>query len=672
METMVSDKKKLFQLFPENHSEKISGNIFSLGRVLIGRAESCEFVIPSQVVSAVHAVLEVTPNGAKLYDMNSRNGTYVNGKKIIVQNIQPGDSVSFGNISFVYKEYSPKSSLPPVLDSLGPVEGKASLMNTLPPVAPEIKPKVTDKRMAIPAVTPKVEEDVPYIVYPLSTDPKADDCEYIFEDADELYPIFKYEHGKQAVEVIILYKDKVYSVDYLPEKNGIYQIVGSSPKKNDVEFPYLGKDEKNTFIEIQSGNCIVSRLHNYNVTHLTDNEVRMPNEDRINLQGNDIVRLENGDLEIYVRKVTAPPKVKTAPFFRRDKRLKKLLLAVMLLIFLPLLALSRFEVDDELKKEKDPERIATILYKPKITISKKKDVVKTKEIKQQKPKVEKKVVKKIEPEKVPQKPVEKPVEPVKQVEVKKPVENPGVKTAAKTQVVKKVKNPAPKTSTTKSAAKSASNVKSATSRRATTVSNSKGHVDVYKSFNFKSTVNKLMAKGGNLSGANATGASSAELGTSSIGGGVATSLKKADVGSDIGSLTGATVGKIGESKGTEGLSAKKGIYTAGIPSETVVLGSMDPDIIRQILREHIPQFRYCYQRELDRLPGQKIADVIPLSFTIGSSGHVSRAGVAGSSRLPANVKKCVVNVLRGIQFPSPKGGGTVDVKQPMNFYPESM
>lgn len=99
---------------------------------------------------------------------------------------------------------------------------------------------------------------------------------------------------------------------------------------------------------------------------------------------------------------------------------------------------------------------------------------------------------------------------------------------------------------------------------------------------------------------------------------------------------------------------------------------MDPDIIRQILRENIPQFRYCYQKELDRYPGKKIADVIPLSFTIGASGHVSRAGVSGRSRLSASVKKCVVNVLRGIQFPSPRGGGTVDVKQPMNFYPESM
>ena len=49
---------------------------------------------------------------------------------------------------------------------------------------------------------------------------------------------------------------------------------------------------------------------------------------------------------------------------------------------------------------------------------------------------------------------------------------------------------------------------------------------------------------------------------------------------------------------------------------------------------------------------------------------MTRAGVKESS-MPQIVKSCVVNVLRGIAFPSPKGGGVVEVTQPMNFYPKS-
>jgi TonB family protein len=98
---------------------------------------------------------------------------------------------------------------------------------------------------------------------------------------------------------------------------------------------------------------------------------------------------------------------------------------------------------------------------------------------------------------------------------------------------------------------------------------------------------------------------------------------------------------------------------------------MDPDVIRRILLDHLPQFRYCYQKELER-SGVEASGTVKLNFTIGASGHVSQAGIDGSSGLPSEVKRCVVGVLRGISFPEPQGGGTVEVKQPMNFYPKKI
>ena len=200
-------------MLPVGNVQKIKGNVFSKGRVLVGRTESCDFIIPSGVISAVHAVIEVTNKGCKIYDMNSKNGVYVNGEKVVAKQIDVGDEVSFGNITFKFKQYVSASELPPILDTLEPEKGQASI----------IKADVEPSEAQLPTA-PTVEEgkeDGPYIVYPLSADPKADSSEYIFEDAADLYPIFKYDHGKQAVEVIILFKDKVYSVDYLPEKDGV-------------------------------------------------------------------------------------------------------------------------------------------------------------------------------------------------------------------------------------------------------------------------------------------------------------------------------------------------------------------------------------------------------------------------------------------------------------------
>lgn len=704
MEINKASHKKLYHMYPEDHISGVKGNVFSTGRILIGRAESCDFVINSNIVSAVHAVLEITPKGVKLFDMNSKNGTYINKEKIVTSEIKVGDTVAFGNVKFTFKEYISSDELPPVLDSLEPAKGEASPLQTqimqIPdefrqapatpstsenkeeqvPAAPEQK-EVSSQSAAknekveakdhLPQAPKeeKKEKDGPYIVYPLAADPKADYSEYIFEDVDELYPIFKYETNKQAVEVIILYHDSVFSVDYLPEKDGNYKIVGANPEKQDIEFPYMGKEEKTSFVEVKGSSVSVNQLNGYSCLHINNKGANETKKPVIDLLDNDILRMVNGHLEIYIRKVPAPPKVKNAPFFSRDKTLRSLIFLTLFLVFSPLLALNFFEVDEEMKKEKDPERIATILYKQKLIISKNKAVEKTK-------KADPKKKQRVKKNKVSKKPKQSKPKQAKPKNTKKvTTKDPGSKKAPVKQQVKKVKKPmprkSPKVARTRSASKSPT--KTASTRRAAKPNPNKGVVDVYKSVDFKSTVSSLVAKGGSLRGAKVQGSTSSNsIGRASVGGGVADNLKKADVGTEIGSLTGATVGKIGQSKGAEGLSAKKGIYMAGIPSETVVMGGMDPDTIRRILREAIPQFRYCYQKELDRSSGKSLSGTIGLQFKIGATGHVTRAGVSNQTRLPGSVKGCVVRVLKGLKFPAPPGGGVVEVNQPFNFYPKRL
>lgn len=671
MQKELANSKKIFQLVPVVTGKGLGPSNLKLGRYLVGRTESCEVIIPRGDVSSVHAVLEVTPRGFIVYDMNSKNGTFVNGQKIVSQEVNLGGIIKFGRTEFRVEEYSTKESLPPVLSSLEPEGGDASLFRSVPevPAAEDLIESKPDLPKSRPIIEEDKEDDVPYIIYPLSVDPKSDYSEYIFEDSDELYPIFKYELNKQAVEVIILFKDKVYSVDYLPEKDGVYKISGATNNKKEIEFPYLGKQETVPFVEISKGNCIVSQLHNYELLHLKDSEIITDCEGVVNIQGTDIVKLKNEDLEIFVRRIVAPPKVKAAPFFRRDKDLKKYVFLMILLVMLPVLALNLIEVDKEKDDEKDPERIATILYKQKLKVNVNKTVAVSQKKKPQKQKAPKKpAVKKTEPKKV------QATSQKSNIKTQKKTPNPGSVKAAKVQKVKRVKNPAPKKQTvskTVNTASSSAKAMSARTRRANVRSKSQGRVDTYKSFNFKSSVNTLMAKGGSLKGARTRKTTSGVTG-SGVSGGVATNVPTASVGTEVGSLTGSTVGKLGESKGTKGLSAKSGVYTAGIPSETVVLGSMDPDVIRRILRDNIPFFRSCYQKELDRNTGKDISGTIRLVFSIGASGHVSRAGVDGSTRLTPKVKRCVVGVLKGIKFPRPLGGGTVDVKQPFNFYPKRL
>ncbi len=674
METQKNTARLLFRIKPKNTQVKVRGDVIGEGRLLVGRAESCDIILDYDSVSAVHAVIEVHANSAKIYDMNSTNGTWVGGKRVIVSDLNPGDSFSLADIDLSFLAYRSEDTLPPVLDTLDPSKGAASTKMSMSAVLPEI-PK------NLPKTAPKVEKpDAPYVMYPLASDPKADSTEYIFEDLDTLYPIFKYDTSKQSVEIIILFKDRVYSVDYLPSKDGIYHLAGFNPGASDLEFPYLGKKEKQHFVDVKGGQVSIHKLPGYEIFYLSENQSKSVNQGMgiIDLKPKDILRFSNSDIQIFLRNVEAPPKVATAPLIRRDPVLRKYLwmFFIILTAFSSAIQFANFEEEKKEEEEKAPERLATILYKQKLMVNTNKAVEKTEE-------------KKPEQQKAPPKVAVEKAEPTPtKVEVKKPdvqttvVQNqkpdPGKKTETEKKVIVKGDPKINKPEPTKAGGSKPSPVKTQTAApaqtRAAVTAKTNGPVDVYKSADFSSSVNTMLAKGGSLSSASTASAtgSSSDFGSGvATGAGTGTSLQRAAVTTGGGSLTGATTGTLGTSKGAEGLSAKRAIYTAGIPSETVVLGSMDPDVIRRILMDNLPKFRYCYQSELER-SGADAQGVIRLNFVIGASGHVTQAGVDEASDLPVPVKRCVVNVLKGIQFPEPRGGGSVEVKQPMNFYPKKL
>lgn len=131
------------------------------------------------------------------------------------------------------------------------------------------------------------------------------------------------------------------------------------------------------------------------------------------------------------------------------------------------------------------------------------------------------------------------------------------------------------------------------------------------------------------------------------------------------------VGNYDRSTGPKGLGNKKGIDTAYVQPETVVLGAIDPEQLRKILQEYIPQFRYCYQQELQE-NSEKIKGIIDLNFRIEGSGRVSMVKIkSAQTQFSTKGIECMGGVLKAIDFPKPKGGGLVDVRQPLNFFAEN-
>jgi hypothetical protein len=166
-----------------------------------------------------------------------------------------------------------------------------------------------------------------------------------------------------------------------------------------------------------------------------------------------------------------------------------------------------------------------------------------------------------------------------------------------------------------------------------------------------------------------------------------TDINVGNVGESVGALKNALSkgvggtgngngGGFGNGKGLSGsglaggLGTKDGIDTSFMETKTVIMGSMDAETLRRILREYIPQFRHCYQQELQKST-KKLEGVIDLGFRIEGNGKVSKIDVKSKGMVfSGQGHECMSQVLSRIEFPKPKGGGLVDVVQPLNFLSE--
>lgn len=72
------------------------------GHTLIGRSTLCDVHIDSSTVSRRHALISYTASGAILVDLNSTNGTFVDGRRIRRHELQPGETIEIGGTSIEY------------------------------------------------------------------------------------------------------------------------------------------------------------------------------------------------------------------------------------------------------------------------------------------------------------------------------------------------------------------------------------------------------------------------------------------------------------------------------------------------------------------------------------------------------------------------------------------
>lgn len=125
-------------------------------KLLVGRRGSCDITLEFPNVSSHHCELEIVNGYWHVRDLNSANGTKVNGERVVERFLQPGDTLAIAKHCFEV-DYAPDPSLPPPEErdpfAIGLLE-KAGLARPserrptagpLPPSSRPVKPLETEE-----------------------------------------------------------------------------------------------------------------------------------------------------------------------------------------------------------------------------------------------------------------------------------------------------------------------------------------------------------------------------------------------------------------------------------------------------------------------------------------------------------------------------------------------
>jgi TonB family protein len=95
-------------------------------------------------------------------------------------------------------------------------------------------------------------------------------------------------------------------------------------------------------------------------------------------------------------------------------------------------------------------------------------------------------------------------------------------------------------------------------------------------------------------------------------------------------------------------------------------GTLERDVIREVVRAEIDDVRACYEVALADDPA--LSGTIVVSFTVGEGGAVSNARVLEDD-VGAGVGACLVGAIGAWRFPGAEGRAPVSVTYPFRFEP---
>lgn len=618
-------------------------------RIVIGAVESADVRLRGKGVSPIHAVMEVSKTGeVSIFDLASEAGVQINGSKIVSQTLKTGDEIRIGEFNLKWSIQSDRDEEP--RENLAPL---------------------------------------------------------ILEDERFVEEIFDYRPAeKQALEVVMSWYGTILDVGHFV---GRREVTIGDTRGNDFaipttlaskRYPLVTQSGGGFFLNLEQG--IRGVIHQSGqLIPLDTLRAQAPDGKTVQIHSNDFVKLTIGHVDFYISFTAAPPALKRGKGRDKDPFLFRVLFVSLLLTALMIVSVLRMTPKDVIDVEELPERIATILYQPEMFQAPKPppppppqrtSPSPTVTPKAQAPQPKATVKLEIQPKGQPPKPAPK------EMTVAPPTQKPAAGSAQQRPAQQRTQQQgregegarAKGAEGTRGSRRAAPGKEAQTQARRTSPSGgegsgggksevpSEGNLDFLKGAGARienllgNSAARLGKDGKQLEGfggftTQGSGGRALRGGGTGGGGTADTTLGGLGEKGIGGGRVGTGLGAAGAGSNIVGGRARVAIRTGG-PEEAVVMGSIDADAVEAALLAHRDEFRLCYEREVNAgfpdLEGR-----VSTSFVIGSEGRVTEAGVASTTLKNANVERCVLNVIRRIEFPIPRGAGVVQVTYPFKFRP---
>jgi len=635
--------------------ELIASKDYDRDLIKIGRLSSAHLCLEDEKVSRIHAVIDVGQDGAMFVtDMGSVEGTYVNGKRVTKSPLTFGDEIKVGNTTIQVHETAAnlaqaaqEGELPPPEEP--PMENPAEALQAAAAVAPPVEEEAPPPPAPVPARArtrtppPAPVEEAPAPADESFARTERNDLAAAPAEAAapaRVRPARRQGSGPRGMELRLSWGDFRVAEHFLPPGEPRAFTVGSAPHCNFVMGDgKLGSPsfevatvEKDGHFSVHFNKRMKGELsrgqETFELLHLIEGGKAQSDGDgyAVHLGDEDYVWVDLGGITVEAWLAPVPKRVLVP--------ISESLDFTVLNIFLVLFFLGSLFVITALNRETEGDDYADELSSSEARIAKL--IIKPPEV-QKNPFLEK----------------------LAQQKEKQSGEMSAKHRGDEGEAGRK---DAPKRNA-HMAPQGKPNEKDQARMMTNRIFGGKGG-GLSTVFGSNGLGGELTAAMGGLFGASAGDSKGfGGLGLRGTGGG------GGGVGDTIGIGAIGTKGR-GGGTGTYGngvgvLGGKK-VSDIGITSsDPEVMGSLDKELIRQVIRSHRDQIRYCYETQLARFPNLK--GKVAVKFVISAVGSVASSSVAQSTVGNSELDMCVAGRVRTWIFPKPKGGGVVVVTYPFLF-----